>query len=514
MKIFTLLTNNERNLFYLVLLVTVLFLFYPPYLPMVDLPQHAAQVVMLDDLFKQQSKWSDLVQLNWDTPYLTGYFVWWLLYQFTDIVTSSKLLVVFIFLFNVWAVFLLRKSFQAESILEWAAITSFFGFAFQWGFVTFLLAIPIGILFFLSNKNWLETKKYRYFIGIVLLGILSYCSHVLIFSFFCFISYGYFLAIHFRQESYKAGGGVIFTLPYLLFAIILIRYLGKTDLLQFKDYSENYVFLPFWYKVFTLIYYPWNMDYAVLYNVAWIVFFILPSYMGYTLTKDIKRYIPFIGFLILWFSLPHALNQTAFIYERFSIFMLPFYYLIFEKRSIKKNNGNIIFFNLMFFIFVFLLMGKVYYNNIQFNNDPNMRAYSKIIESMQSQKRILTLFSQSSETSGLLTSSTEYLHFGSWYQAQKHGWSDFNFAVYSPQIVRFKPNKMPNISSRSGVVNKDWIISLDNCKDYDYLLMKTKESPTMISTWLAENPRCKTFILENQQQDWLLFKKIKENEAL
>ncbi|TYA24244.1 hypothetical protein FXB91_01825 [Aggregatibacter actinomycetemcomitans] len=211
MKIFTLLTNNERNLFYLVLLVTVLFLFYPPYLPMVDLPQHAAQVVMLDDLFKQQSKWSDLVQLNWDTPYLTGYFVWWLLYQFTDIVTSSKLLVVFIFLFNVWAVFLLRKSFQAESILEWAAITSFFGFAFQWGFVTFLLAIPIGILFFLSNKNWLETKKYRYFIGIVLLGILSYCSHVLIFSFFCFISYGYFLAIHFRQESYKAGGGNIYS---------------------------------------------------------------------------------------------------------------------------------------------------------------------------------------------------------------------------------------------------------------------------------------------------------------
>ena len=154
----------ERITFYLILFITTAFLFYSPYLPMVDLPQHAAQVATLDDLLKNRSPWSNLVILNWDTPYLTGYALWLLLYQFMDINLSSKVLVAFIFLFYTYAIHLLRKNFQASPILEWAAMTSFFGFAFQWGFITFLLATPIGILFFLSCKNWLESGKYKYFI--------------------------------------------------------------------------------------------------------------------------------------------------------------------------------------------------------------------------------------------------------------------------------------------------------------------------------------------------------------
>ena len=105
-------------------------------------------------------------------------------------------------------------------------------------------------------------------------------------------------------------------------------------------------------------------------------------------------------------------------------------------------------------------MFKVYYNNIRFTHDPTMQAYLKINNTILPEKRILMLFDSPSPSSGLLTSNTEYLHFGSWYQAQKHGWTDFNFAAYRPQIVRFKPDKLPPIPSRSGSATQQGITQL------------------------------------------------------
>ena len=500
----------ERKLFLLVLLITSLFLFYPPYLPMVDLPQHAAQVVMLDDLWKQQSAWSDLVVLNWDTPYLAGYSIWWLLYQFADIVTSSKILVTLILLINCWAIHLLRKTFQAPVILEWAALTSFFGFAFQWGFITFLIAIPIGMLFFITNKYYLETREHKYLIGILLLGCLTYFSHILIFSFFCFISYCYFLTIHFRHQNWMQR--FQFTLVYLLFAAMLFRYVSKPDLLSFNDYSENYVFAPIWYKILTLVYMPWNMERTVWCSISWVALLILPRRMGYRPTQQYSRYIPLIAFLIIWFLLPHSLFQTAFIYERFAIFLMPFYYLIWDKNEqANTEKDQIQKIKLMHIIFILTISGlmfKVYYNNIRFAHDPTMQAYLKISNTILPKKRILMLFDSPSPSSGLLTSNTEYLHFGSWYQAQKHGWTDFNFAAYRPQIVRFKPDKLPPIPSRSGSATQQGITQLTNCADYDYLLMNTTETSENITQWLNDTSSCNQFYLIDRQQNWLLFKRI------
>lgn len=139
--------RTERILFCLTVLITAAFLFYPPYLPMVDLPQHAGKVAALDDLLKQRSPWAHLVVLNWDTPYLAGCALWLLLYQFTDIVLSSKILMVFIFWFHTYAVFRLRQDFQAAKLLEWVSLPAFFRLRLSMVFLTFLLAAPVGILF-------------------------------------------------------------------------------------------------------------------------------------------------------------------------------------------------------------------------------------------------------------------------------------------------------------------------------------------------------------------------------
>ena len=182
------LKQGERRLFILVICITIGFLFYPTYLPLVDLPQHAAQVVSLDGILKNQYLWGDFTEVNWDTPYLTGYLSWLVIYQVFDIKTSAKVFIVFIFLLYCLSVHCLRRFFNAPCLVEWAAVTSFFGFAYQWGFVTFLLAIPIGIFFFLVNMRWIDKPLVLTWLAVVAVGGLLYVSHILIFAFFCFLT--------------------------------------------------------------------------------------------------------------------------------------------------------------------------------------------------------------------------------------------------------------------------------------------------------------------------------------
>lgn len=505
---FILSAKVERILFYFVVLTTTLFLFYPPYLPMVDLPQHAAQVATLNDLLHGQSPWVDLVVLNWDTPYLAGYGLWLLLYQFMSITLSAKVLVALIFLFYTYAIHQLRKSFQASVILEWVAMTSFFGFAFQWGFITFLLAAPVGIVFFLYGKKWLERKQRKDLIIFILLGVAMYFCHVLIFAFFCFLSYGYFLLAHAKIENWKTR--MLFSAPYLLYAVMLGRYVVKPNLWAFRYYDQNFVFEPLWYKLEGLLYYPWNMSELYYYNLACIVILIAPPLLGFRLRRQIGYYAPLIAFLVIYFAMPHIGFQTGFLYQRFALFFVPFYYLVWEMRlNLGKLATNIQQLTFIFFtLSVGLLMWKMYHNQILFAQDANLPAYQKISQAMQPEKRVLTLHSPTSrDTQNGLTSMMEYLYFPNWYQAEKRGWTDFNFASFHPQIVRYHPEKLHKLPSRSAT--KEGIEKLSNCADYDYLLMKTDEQPENIAIWLANNPACQSFKLVANHEEWLLFQQNK-----
>lgn len=505
---FALSRRVERVFFYFVVFVTTAFLFYPPYLPMVDLPQHAAQVATLDDLLKNRSPWSYLVTLNWDTPYLAGYALWLLLYQFMNIVLSGKVLVASTFLFYTYTVHLLRKEFQASPLLEWAAMTSFFGFAFQWGFITFLLAIPVGFLFFLSCKKWLENKKQIYFIYFLILGIAMYLSHVLIFSFFCFLSYLYFLSVHAGKQTWKQR--IIFTLPYLLYAIILYRYVTKPNEWTFQYYEDGFVFQTLRDKTLDLFYLPWHMLRIYKYQLADYGLLLLFPMLGFRLRRSLEFYIPLIGFLIIWYILPTIGFQTNFIYQRFSVFLLPFYCLIWEKRQPPYHRKLISSMQLGAIAFVLCfstLMWKFYYNQILFSREPAVISYQEIEKTMLPDKRVLTLHTLNSRDSTLaMTSYMEFLYFPTWYQAEKHGWVDFSFASFHPQIVRFRPEYLRELPSRSAEI--DGIAALTNCMDYDYLVMKSEEDAQILSNHLVTNPHCRSFRLKAQSGDWLLFENL------
>ncbi|WP_198344769.1 hypothetical protein [Neisseria chenwenguii] len=492
-----------------VMLVTVAFLLYPAYLPMADLPQHAVQVAVLDDLLKGRSPWSDMLVLHWDTPYWTTYSVWLLLHQFIGMAWSPKIVVILILLFYMASVRLVRRAFRASRLTDWVALTCFFGFAFQWGFVSFLAGIPVGMLFLAANKFWLDTQKPKYLWMIAFLGIWSYYSHVLTFAFFCFISYGMFL-VDFRRLSWKQRG--MLTLPYLLFAGMLLRYLTKPNPEPFMYYPEGRWENPgIFQKTSELLFYPWNMGQLFYYDFACAALLLAPPLLGYRPSRDVKRYALLLGSLAIWYALPHIGFQTAYIYQRFGLFVPVFWYLVWQPQEAAGRRYDMKQVAVTAFVCaVAALMFKVYSNNVLFDSSETVKDFDEVVATMPSEKRILGLGEPFMWGDGKLTSFAEYLHFAQWYQVKKRGWADYSFASAHAMPVRLKLKKMYPGYGYNRLVDEKNLTEILDCSIYSYLLVRTQKTPGELQRLLDRNPRCNSVRLNKQAGQWLLF----ENPAV
>ena len=217
-------TKYGKIFFILIVGLTIVVILNGSYLPLVDLPQHAAQVAALDELLKGKSTWTNLVELNFNTPYLVGYLSWLGLLQFFDIVLSSRILVILIFLCFIFSAIQLKNTLQSSWLVPWVAIPSFFGFCYEWGFITYLLAISIGILFFIQNIKWSNHPNIKQGLIVSLLGVILFYSHILSYLFFCLLSFIYFI---YNVEDKKNILKIIPT--YFLFFCLLIFYLNVRD---------------------------------------------------------------------------------------------------------------------------------------------------------------------------------------------------------------------------------------------------------------------------------------------
>ena len=105
-----------------------------PRLPMVDLPQHAAQVVMLRDLLLSASAWTDLVEINLGTPYLAGYLLALPLTLVMPVSTALSAVLSLSLAGMIAASVALREEAGADARLDWLFLPAFFGLAWKWGY--------------------------------------------------------------------------------------------------------------------------------------------------------------------------------------------------------------------------------------------------------------------------------------------------------------------------------------------------------------------------------------------
>lgn len=489
------LSQVERGGFYLVVLGIFLFLCTRYFLPMSDLPQHAGQVQTLKAILMGQTDapWFEHVELNYFTPYWIAYglglvlsFVMPMNYALNTVVGVAFLLFVFSFSH-------LRKRFNGVPILDWMLIPSFFCFAFNVGLITFLLAIPVGVCMLIQTLNGLDRKQKNNTLWIILMGAVLYFSHMLIFLFFCAISAGMIIVNRgdsIKQKMKQLVPFYILSLfiPFFLFTTAFFTPSYLSEILGSSPvetiFSEQRFLLALPYALPAVTEYDYNHLFTSLFNnaVTYPTALILlglyiafqPWLLGSRLTKDLKRYVPFFAYLTAWFLLPYAMGNTWLIFHRFSIFLFPFFILLFEKDDFPAKSTRAVLQKIFspLLIITALFLTNIERSYIQTFN-AQMLDFKTLLTHLPKGKRALNLTYKYVIENGEKYKISMYnglVHFSSWYQALNNGWVDYNFAWYPPQVVRYKEANLPEVDPlfelRTGTFTE-----LEKCDIYDLMIV-------------------------------------------
>lgn len=492
---FSKINKLERVLFYTVVIAISLLLSTSFFLPMIDLPQHAGQVGALKLLLLDNApaEWNNELTLNYFTTYWIAYFTALVLSFVMPLNYAINTVVGLAFLAFVISFSVLRKRFNGPNILDWVLLPCFFGFSFIWGFITFILAIPVGVLLLVQNLNFLEFKNNKYIIRIIIIGVLLYFSHMLIFLFFCLIASSMTIVNFGVPIKNKLKQLIPFYFLALLIPLFLLTstFFSESGLDKYIDeYYPNYYYGLLDVRLFRLQLYPWTVYYnsEVPLDIFTIILLLLPFFMGCKLTKDIKRYVPLGAFLMVWFVFPEQAVRTAFIYQRFAIFLFPFYILIFEKKKDNFNSIEIkpIFVCAVIWLAINLIILKLPITELVFFKQQT-KDFRALLDNIPERKKALSIVY---ETDAAITRGADvYVYFPVWYQALNQGWVDFSFAWFSPQVVRYSVAKIPEVKLGFAWNPKNFA-RLENCNAYDLLVVRCSEKNCNLHQELMEQSTC------------------------
>jgi hypothetical protein len=414
-----------------------------PHPPMADLAQHAGQVMLLRDLIFGNGRWGEVVRLNWLTPYLIGYLLALPLSLVLPIAAAMKLMLSLAYLAFVWMCVQLRRHFGADPRLDWLFLVSFFGIAYKWGFVTFLVAGPIALAVLLLSSRYAQRPSLASGLAVLLAGLCLLASHGLAFV-FAWTTGGALLAARWVRRRFHIAAFV----PHVLLGLAFVAYFLISRRIE-SDFKVvyDYVALTDW---------TWKrIGKAPLYMVGmredWMLLplagalLAAPWLLG--LRPSRARAIACVPFAlvasIMTFVPSFALN-TAFLYERFAIFLLPAYAWMFgpvPSAGVQRpaaRLGRRLAVPLMVAC-CWALLATTSVQAWRFGQET--REFDRVVRGLEPHQRALILVFDG--TSPAASNAFIYIQYPAWYQAEREGMVDFNFAWFPPQIVRFRPDRLP-----------------------------------------------------------------------
>lgn len=416
---------------------------------MIDVPQHAAQVALLNDLLRGKSAWSQLVWINLWTPYLLGYALLLPLVQIFSIATAIKLLLSAAYVCFVAGCFLLRRKFGSDEGLDIYAAVGFFGFAYYWGFLTFVVAAPLALAFVLLSIRLTEKPSFARALAVFIAGLLLLISHGLAFA-FAFLIGGALCCLSWVSTRLSLWPAAPF-LGLSLCTAIYMWWSRATEADQGAQWSLD--FKPEWglarllgisLSPFTgnLSSGPNNLVYAECFTILVLAPWIMGLRIG--LTRK-ERLIPLIITLLIMLAVPSEAANTAFLYERFGLFLLPVYAWAFEPLQAPgaplKTTRRYRLGQLAIVAASAWVLGTNAVHSWNFGRE--QRGIDSTIERMdEGQRALMLVFDHASAGAA---NRDVWVHYGAWYQAERRGFVDFNFGWFAPMIVRFRRELVPPI---------------------------------------------------------------------
>lgn len=432
-----------RVLFVIVVVGAGSLLWLAPHPPMIDLPQHAAQVAVLHDLLLGQSPWQGLLRINLFTPYLIGYGLALALSFLMPVAVALKLVLTLAYYGFVGACVLLRKRVGGDARLDWLFVPGFFGFAYEFGFFTFLVAAPLGVLFVSLAWRYADRPSVRSGAILLISGIGMFFSHGLLFLFVNAI--GVALVVVELRRSTRIS---LALWPYALLGALCVAYaLVHRDVDLKPLYPAMRVLWRWdWYRPVLFLGAPWGMSHrAVPFIPVSLFMLVAPWIIGLRVKRESAALAPMGVVILVWLSVPSFALNTGFLFERFALFVFPFYALMFRHAD-RDSAGRPIERARALLCSALLASACIAFLGVQARHAADFATESADFDSVMAatepaQRALTIIVDKRSPATGI----PAYTHFPAWYQAERRGLIDFNFAWFPPQIVRYRLDRLPAV---------------------------------------------------------------------
>ena len=426
------LSLTNPRLYAIALLASIVPLWLVHYLPMVDLPGHAAVITALRELAAGNSMFTEDFESNWFMPYLLGYGLLYTLSSFMPMAVAAKLIVsVAIVLTPILTGALLREV-GADERWKWLAIPGSYSFAFYWGFLSFVVAIPVGLILMIQTVRFDRRPTFRAGLLVASLALFAFFSHILVMGFVCMCALTYIAGSRYRDLK----GLVLRFLPYTAPLPLIAVWFSVTSQSVEDAQDSSVTYGPLVLRLFYLYGQPSGLEHTSGFVVVMgLSILLLPVLCGSRVASRPARWLPLVVGLLAFFIVPAVAFRTAFLYERLGAFLVPLWLMAWDPPAAKPRLS-------LDWVAIVVVAVWVATNTWRFAVfSTETRHFDAILDVMEPGKRTASMVVDDSSP---MFWTPVYLHFPSWYQATKQGIVDFNFADFQ-MVVRRTNSHTPRI---------------------------------------------------------------------
>jgi len=465
------------------------------YLPMVDLPQHTAQISIWTNYNDPAYGFEEQFEFNWFTPYLAGYALARLFAFFFPVWIAAKIAVSLAVLALPLSLFFLLRWTKADVWWTLAGFPLAFGHSYCWGNFNYILAIPLSLFFIGQFYGYARAPSRNRGLAAAFLSLFLFWTHIYVVV-FCFLVAASFM-VYYSRPVRKAVLRMLVFAPPLLITIIWIF----TSLPSRSNQPSKTIWKLGFYRILELPGHLFGYPEDHLASAIGIMFLILLTASFLWPSGPRKKWIlwmPSIIACMIYILAPYFLFGFL-VWQRFSIFIVALSLIaINEPISLPFRRVQRAALVILTTGWMILLFSR----NLWFNAEA--KYFDQVFALMAPNKRVISLVF---DKYSMAVPGPVFMHFVNYYQAEKGGTAVFSFSVYSHTFARFKTGARPSFM-QPGFEDHPEQFDAQKQSGYDYFLFRMPLDPrTHLSinpgSFITERARTPVRLVANVGQIWL-----------
>lgn len=401
------------------------------YLPLVDLPQHIAQLsywIHHDDPafgFSEQFRFTF-------SPYLLGHALARVAALVMPPMAAIRLVITLAVLAVPLSMARLLRHLKAD---PWWALLGFplaLGFSFHWGFFSWIVAVPLFLLTVPPTLSYARRPTVRGGAVVALAGAGIFFAHGLILLMFLVVA-GVAVVVGTRSARRALPALLPLLVPLgLAVSWRLTVPRAETDL-GVLSHARPWAF--YWLRPIEWLSLMTSAGFDPLATGFGCAAVALLIAAGLRPSRERLRWVPFGVAAACYAFMPWAAVNTAYLYQRFAVFLIPLALLGLDagRRRVPAR-----WLQAATLAIVLAVIGR---NALLFSRfNAEARGFDEMVAAAAPAPRLLYLaFDNGAADFG----TAPFLHFSAYVQAEKGGTINFSFARAPVAVMQFRPGREP-----------------------------------------------------------------------